>query len=61
MPHHLFLATSFSGQVDLKTGQVLPVFRQLIENILTALRAEGLAVFCAVEHEDWIIADGAHA
>jgi len=55
---NLFLATSFSGQVDYETGQVKPEFRKSIEKILEALRnVGGFAVFCAVEHEGWIISD----
>ncbi len=52
----VFLATSFSNQVDYDTGEVKPVFRKVIEEILEALRKSGhLEVFCAVEHEGWII------
>jgi nucleoside 2-deoxyribosyltransferase len=54
----LFLATSFSGQIDYETGQVKPEFRKDIEEIIEALRkVGGFAVFCAVEHEGWIISN----
>lgn len=51
----LFLATSFSGKVDAKTGEVEPEFRKQIEEVLKALRAKGLEVFCAIEDEGWVI------
>ena len=53
----LFLATSFSGHVNYETGEVNPDYREKVENILDALRTVGgFTVFCAVEHENWIIA-----
>lgn len=55
---NLFLATSFSGQVDYETGRVNPGFRKSIEEIIQALRTVGgFSVFCAVEHEGWVISD----
>lgn len=54
----LFLATSFSGQVDYETGQVKPEFRKNTEIIIDALRkVGGFTVFCAIEHEGWIISN----
>jgi nucleoside 2-deoxyribosyltransferase len=54
----VFLATSFSGKVDMHTGQVLPAFRAVIENLLRELRKDDVCeVFCAVEHEGWMIAN----
>jgi nucleoside 2-deoxyribosyltransferase len=52
----VFLSTSFSGKVDANSGAVQPAFRAFIEQVLTALRKEELEVFCAVEHEGWLIA-----
>ena len=54
----LFLATTFSGQVNYETGQVNPVFRESIEAVLKSLRTlGGFSVFCAVEHEGWKVGD----
>jgi hypothetical protein len=53
----LFLATSFSGHVDHVTGKVHADYRQKVEGVIGALRTTGdFIVFCAVEHENWIIA-----
>jgi len=52
----LFLATSFSGHVNYETGEVNPDYRQEVEAVINALRTDGFTVFCAVEHEKWIIA-----
>lgn len=53
----VFLGTSFSGHVDYKTGQVNMDYRKHVEEILEALRTIGsFVVFCAVEHEGWVIA-----
>ncbi|HEX7963834.1 MAG TPA: nucleoside 2-deoxyribosyltransferase [Candidatus Saccharimonadales bacterium] len=55
---HLFLSTSFSGQVDAQTGQVLPEFRKSIQAILKSLREQpDVEVFCAMEHEGWKTSD----
>lgn len=54
----LFVGTSFSGHVNYETGQVNPDFRKEVEGILGALRDLGkFTVFCAVEHENWIVSD----
>jgi nucleoside 2-deoxyribosyltransferase len=54
----IFLATSFSGQVDITTNQVQPQLRGGIEAILKELRSEGeVEVFCAIEHEGWAFKD----
>ena len=56
----IFLATSFSGQVDAQSGKVLPELRAFIEALLVALRKDDMAeVFCAAEYEDWMIAGDA--
>lgn len=57
MMNRLFLATSFSGHVNYETGEVNPDYRQQVEAVIDSLRTVGgFAVFCAVEHENWIIA-----
>jgi nucleoside 2-deoxyribosyltransferase len=54
----LFVATSFSGHVDYETGQVEPEFRKETEEVLESLRSVGgFVVFCAVEHEGWVISN----
>ena len=54
----LFVATSFSGQVDYVTGHVKSEFRKSIEAILESLRViGGFTVFCAIEHEGWVISN----
>jgi nucleoside 2-deoxyribosyltransferase len=54
--NRLFLATSFSGHVNYETGEVNPEYRNKVEAVIDALRdIGGFTVFCAVEHENWII------
>lgn len=56
--NRLFLGTSFSGHVDYETGQVHSEYREHVVDILKALRdLGGYSVFCAVEHENWVIAN----
>ena len=55
--NRLFLATSFSGHVNYETGEVNPDYREKVEAVIDTLRTVGgFTVFCAVEHENWIIA-----
>jgi nucleoside 2-deoxyribosyltransferase len=54
----LFLATSFSGHVNYETGEVNADYREKIGDVIDALRnVGGFTVFCAVEHENWIMSD----
>jgi hypothetical protein len=54
--NRLFLGTSFSGHVNYETGEVNPDYRKKVEDVLAALRTIGhYTVFCAVEHENWVI------
>lgn len=53
----IFLATSFSGQINPSTGTIIPEFRTEIEKLLHALRQKKYEVFCAVEVEGWQISD----
>jgi len=54
----VFLSTSFSGKVEEQSGQIVPEFRAFIEQVLAGLRKDDMAeVFCAVEHEGWLIAN----
>lgn len=55
--NRLFLATSFSGHINYETGEVNTDYREKVELVIEALRnAGGFTVFCAIEHENWIIA-----
>ena len=55
--YRIFLATSFSGQVNNETGGVTPNYRQKVEAVINALRTiSNFTIFCAVEHENWVIA-----
>ena len=47
--NRLFLATSFSGHVNYETGEVNTDYREKVEAVIDT--------FCAVEHENWIIAN----
>lgn len=49
----VFLSTSFSHKVNYETGEVLPEFRQEIEQILATIRTAGHEAFAAVEDEGW--------
>jgi nucleoside 2-deoxyribosyltransferase len=52
----IFVGTSFTGQVNYDTGEVVPEFRAGMEKILKALREQpDIEVFCAVEDEGWKI------
>lgn len=54
----IFVGTSFSGIVDYETGMVLPESGAGIEAVLRALRNVGdVVVFCAIEHEGWLISN----
>lgn len=56
MRRRLFLSTSFTVHVDDKTGMVKPEFKAEVEQVIAALRTiDNLIVFCAVEHEGWVI------
>jgi nucleoside 2-deoxyribosyltransferase len=55
--NRLFLATSFSGHVNYETGEVNSDYREKVEAVIHTLRTVGgFTVFCAVEHENWVIA-----
>jgi nucleoside 2-deoxyribosyltransferase len=54
----VFVATSFSTQVDEK-GNVDPEFRHEVEGVLAALREAGHEVICAVETHKWVIGNQA--
>jgi nucleoside 2-deoxyribosyltransferase len=55
--NRLFLGTSFSGHVNSETGEVNTNYRKKVEDVIEALRTIGnYTVFCAVEHEKWVIA-----
>jgi nucleoside 2-deoxyribosyltransferase len=50
----IFLSTTFSGQIDPVTFEVVPDFRTALEMILKALRQQpDVEVFCDVEDSGW--------
>ncbi len=51
----LFLATSFSTRVDLKSGKVNTKFKEQIETTIQELENAGFDIYCAVEREGWTI------
>ncbi len=54
----VFLATSFSGKLDAITGEMVPEYREFIEQLLAGLRkVPGCEVFCASEDEGWRISE----
>lgn len=54
----IFVANSFSGEIDYATGLVKPEYRKNLEGIIESLRnVGGFSVFCAIEHEGWAISD----
>lgn len=53
----VFVSCSFSSKVNYETGQVDPEYRDYIEGILKQVRGLGLTAFCAIEYENWQIAD----
>jgi hypothetical protein len=52
----IFLATSFSGQVDYDTGIVLPEYRKTVEDVISSIRrVSRFSVYAAIEEENWVI------
>jgi nucleoside 2-deoxyribosyltransferase len=52
----IFLSTSFTAQVNYRTGVIHPEFKESIKQITAALRnIDDFTVFCAVEYEGWVV------
>ena len=53
----IFLASSFSDQIDPQTKQVFVDYKVFTEYLLKGLREEVGEVFCALEHEKWQVGE----
>ena len=51
----VFIATSYSSQVNHETGEVFPEYKEWLENILCEIEAAGHAVFCALRADGYRI------
>jgi hypothetical protein len=52
----VFLSTSYSTQINPKTGYISASFKDFIEQLTATLRdIDGIYVFCAVEDGDWVV------
>ncbi len=51
----VFVASSYSSKVDYETGQVLPEFKEYLEDILTTIEQTGATVFCAARYDGYKI------
>jgi nucleoside 2-deoxyribosyltransferase len=53
----IFVAASYSSQVNYETGEVFPEYKQWLENILNTIESLGHTVFCALREDDYKIND----
>lgn len=53
----VFVAASYSSQVNYETGEVFPEYREELESTLTRLEQYGHAVFCALRADNYKIND----
>jgi len=53
----LFVAASYSSQVNYETGEVFPEYKEWLENTLGTIEALGHAVFCALREDRYKIND----
>ena len=54
----IFVAASYSSQVNYETGEVFPEYREWLEENLTLLESFGHTVFCALRADNYRINDG---
>lgn len=54
---NIFVAASYSSQVNYATGEVLPEYKEWLENILTLIEKQGHIVFCALRADQYKIND----
>lgn len=54
-PMNIFVAASYSAQVDYATGKVFPAYRDWLEEQLTILERAGYQVFCALRADGYAI------
>jgi nucleoside 2-deoxyribosyltransferase len=57
----LFVAASYSSQVNYETGEVFPEYKAWLEDNLTTLEALGHTVFCALRADGYKINDASPA
>jgi nucleoside 2-deoxyribosyltransferase len=53
----LFVAASYSSQVNYETGEVFPEYKEWLENTLGTIEALGHTVFCALREDQYKIND----
>jgi len=53
----IFVATSYSSQVNYETGEVFPEYKEWLEDNLTLLEKLGHTVFCALRADEYKIND----
>lgn len=53
----IFVAASYSSQVNYETGEVFPEYKEWLEGNLTQLEKFGHAVFCALRADQYRIND----
>lgn len=54
----IFVAASYSSQVNYETGEVLPEYKEWLEGHLERIEKFGHAVFCALRADEYKINDG---
>lgn len=53
----VFVAASYSSQVNYETGEVFPEYKEWLENTLSVIEALGHTVFCALREDQYKIND----
>lgn len=51
----IFVAASYSSQVNYETGEVFPEYKEWLENILDVIESSGHTVFCALRADKYKI------
>lgn len=51
----IFVAASYSSQVNYDTGEVLPEYKDWLENVLKTIESAGHTVFCALRADQYKI------
>lgn len=54
----IFVAASYSANVDYATGRVYPAYKDWLESLLAQLEGAGYAVFCALREDGYVINTG---
>ncbi len=53
----IFVAASYSSNVNYDTGEVFPEYKEWMESVLTIIEGHGHTVFCALRADDYKIND----